>query len=211
MCRYVFSSDLLQWNSKERPIKLSSLLKIFYFGRKWFVFLNVIPPLSTMSPKPPLCPVRCTHLLHGGDLPAQKRQNRSSYKPYETQRVPPSGTSKCWRYRCQSWRSKADETCRLYVFMFGAIRMNPNHVLSSFLQRLKQNQYHLRKRAYNFLLPPKVDRHFYPESFTETYTEDWVYSIIIYCLSSFTRPTTIFFLTFESIGLCLYTKCSLLF
>src|SRR6218665_3620636 len=71
----------------------------------------------------------------------EQRQDRSSNKPYETQRVPPSRAS------ADSIAAKADKA------LFSAICMNPNHVLSNFLPRPKQHEYHKRTRAHNFSLP----------------------------------------------------------
>src|SRR6218665_2481225 len=67
---------------------------------------------------------------------------------------------------------------------FSAICMSLSHVLSSFLSRPKQHQYHMRTRAHNFSLPPK------DETFTETFTE-YFHFIIIISSSSSSRPATV--------------------
>jgi len=94
----------------------------------------------------------------------EQRQDRSSNKLYETQRVPPSRTSKCWRYRCQS-----TVQCHL---------LEPDHVLGSFLLHPKQHQYHMRTGAHNFSLPPKDNQNSLSRNLYRNITE-YIHSIII--------------------------------
>ena len=89
------------------------------------------------------------------------------------------------------------------------ICMNQNHVLSSLLPRLMQHQYHMRTRAHNVSLPPKDDRNFfYPETFTETYTE-YIHSIIIIVIvvMIYCRPATVLVLIFNLRSCTLNAVC----
>src|SRR6218665_2308399 len=94
-----------------------------------------------------------TEILIGLCQLTEQVNTGSPDQPNEKKRVSPPRRHHwhCQRPCHQSWRGTVSRRLQ-----------NPNHVLSSLIQRQGQRQYHLRSRVHNFSPPPKDARNSYP-------------------------------------------------